>query len=514
MSGTVSTGSLASDASQVNASLRLSLRNHLTRQGQPALAAQVDTVLDTTPLSDTQARHTLRLLDLVRLGYDGTLNRAFHPVLWEAGVNDALGAYARTVIAEAPDWLAPLLLGASVGASTNGLRGVPIVYNVTVGALPPLLPPGQTQVVIAGAGDDATDGNNSRDLLAGFGGADTLQGGDGDDILIGGIGNDRLDAGDDNDRLSGGPGDDTLDGGPGRDIAWLDAALRSTVVTLDAGVMTAVHGGQTDTLRGVEELRFIDGGLSFDPASAAATVTRLHLAALGRVPTQLALNLWLDQYGPTSQIANLAAEFLAMPEFTARFGANLSNREFVAALYRQVLGREPEPAGLAFWTRGLDSSTENRPGVLTRIADSPENRAITAALHQGIWDRSEAARSVALLYDTALGRRPDAGGLGFWTAGIESRAATLDQVADLFVTSAEFGAAYGPLTNRAFAAVVHANTFGPGDARAEADITVALDAGRSRGATVLGLSQDFRHAIRLDASIGGETPDTYGIRLA
>ena len=72
----------------------------------------------------------------------------------------------------------------------------------------------------------------------------------------------------------------------------------------------------------------------------------------------------------------------------------------------------------------------------------------------------------------------------------------------------------GSVVNRAFAAVVHANTFGAGDARAEADITVALDAGRSRGATALGLSQDFRHVIRLDASIGGETPDIYGVQLA
>jgi Ca2+-binding RTX toxin-like protein len=109
--------------------------------------------------------------------------------------------------------------------------------------------------VVGGVGNDTLDGT---------GGADTLAGGHGDDRLHGGSGADTL---------SGGVGNDTLDGSLGTDVASFSLSRSTYEVTRDAaGTLTvrALSGTDgTDTVTGIETLRFSDGDLS------AADILRL-----------------------------------------------------------------------------------------------------------------------------------------------------------------------------------------------------------------------------------------------
>jgi hypothetical protein len=68
---------------------------------------------------------------------------------------------------------------------------------------------------------------------------------------------------------------------------------------------------------------------------------------------------------------------MAAPEFTAKFGANPSNDAFVTELYTNVLGRTPDPAGLAYW-EGQANSGMARDQLLVAFATSTENHALTA----------------------------------------------------------------------------------------------------------------------------------------
>jgi hypothetical protein len=63
--------------------------------------------------------------------------------------------------------------------------------------------------------------------------------------------------------------------------------------------------------------------------------------------------------------------FVHSAEFEARFGG-LSNRDFVAQLYRTALDREADPDGLAAWTRVLDAGADGRSGVAFGFANSTE----------------------------------------------------------------------------------------------------------------------------------------------
>jgi hypothetical protein len=104
----------------------------------------------------------------------------------------------------------------------------------------------------------------------------------------------------------------------------------------------------------------------------------LYQATYDRMPDYAGFEYWAGQAdarhlsGP--QLADI---FMAAPEFTAKFGANPSNDAFVTELYTNVLGRTPDPAGLAYW-EGQANSGMARDQLLVAFATSAENHALTA----------------------------------------------------------------------------------------------------------------------------------------
>jgi hypothetical protein len=67
------------------------------------------------------------------------------------------------------------------------------------------------------------------------------------------------------------------------------------------------------------------------------------------------------------------------------YGSNPSNSEFVVKLYNNVLHRDPDAGGLAFWVNLLNSNTLSRPEVLVGFSESTENKAaVLPAIENGI----------------------------------------------------------------------------------------------------------------------------------
>ena len=334
----------------------------------------------------------------------------------------------------------------------------------------------------------------------------TLTGSDGDDQAAGGPGNDRL---------AGTLGNDVLNGGAGRDYVDLTTiSVRASTVMPGSGGVVHQHGGQTDVYRNAEEIRFIDGRLALDADDAAAKVSRLYQAGLGRPAEQGGLNFWTDSLNAGVSLDALSASFLASAEFIARFGRP-DNGGYVDLLYGNVLGRAPDAVGRDFWVNTLANGTP-RASVLSSFSESLENKARTAPLQaSGIWDRDETAAQVARLYDTAFSRLPDVAGLANWKANLSGNVVTLSQVADAFVNSAEFQTAYGALSTQDFVATLYANALNRSADQAGLDFwSSTLNTGAlSRSATLLTFSESPEHQQLSAADIGGETPDTYGVRF-
>lgn len=101
-------------------------------------------------------------------------------------------------------------------------------------------------------------------------------------------------------------------------------------------------------------------------------VARLYVAAFGRTPEVDGFNFWLEQYsGANWNLPEMAEFFLTSTEFEERFG-DPDDEGFVTQLYNNVLGRDPDAGGLAYWVAELAGGM-GRSTLLLLFSESPEN---------------------------------------------------------------------------------------------------------------------------------------------
>ena len=154
------------------------------------------------------------------------------------------------------------------------------------------------------------------------------------------------------------------------DADFVQAAFRGFLCRdADAGALGAftnalangsvTHAGLVDTLMSSAEFSQFSG-----------PVSRLYLSAFQRVPDQAGLVNWVGYLKGGNSLQSVADYFASSPEFTLRYGS-LNDNDYVTQLYLNVLGRAPDPAGLADWT-GLLAGGRTRGQVLIGFSESPE----------------------------------------------------------------------------------------------------------------------------------------------
>lgn len=117
--------------------------------------------------------------------------------------------------------------------------------------------------------------------------------------------------------------------------------------------------------------------LGHDPTDWADDVYRLYRAILDREPDVAGLTGWVGVLAGGTSLETVAGNFMASPEFQAAYGG-ASDAQFVTLLYQNVLNRAPDAGGFATWT-GLLASGTPRETVALRFVQSPEFVSGTAA---------------------------------------------------------------------------------------------------------------------------------------
>ena len=277
----------------------------------------------------------------------------------------------------------------------------------------------------------------------GGGGGVALTGGAQAATLQGTAGNDTLTAGSAGDTLVGGAGSDTLTGGAGVDTAGYAGFVHDYVLNLSGGSGTVAGGreGGTDTLSAIENVKFLDGVLTFDPHSAAAEVVRLYDSFLGRAPDVAGFDSYLKFVASGHSFQDMADNAAASPEF-ANATAGLTDTQYVTYVYEHSLHREPDAGGLQTYVADLQNGAFTRTSLIVQAAESPEHVALTApVIAQGLWIPDEKVESLELLYDAAVQRQPDAYGLSGYAAELAA-GTTFRQIANQMSQSPEFLAAH------------------------------------------------------------------------
>ncbi len=104
-----------------------------------------------------------------------------------------------------------------------------------------------------------------------------------------------------------------------------------------------------------------------------AYVARIYTKALGRNPEIAGLKYWTAEINARRKTpVQVAEQFFFAPEFTNK---KLNNTAYVKVLYRTFMGREADRGGLNYWVGRLNRG-ESRKSVLEAFAGCPEFRKI------------------------------------------------------------------------------------------------------------------------------------------
>ncbi len=175
----------------------------------------------------------------------------------------------------------------------------------------------------------------------------------------------------------------------------------------DAGGLAAWKQALDSTLVTRSQLvgAFLDSG---EFRGVLSPVIRLYFAFFQRAPDAAGLQFWSNYYRGGNSLDDISLLFASSAEFAATYGA-LDNSGFVTLVYRNVLGRDPDPAGLAFWVGHLGSGIVTRGQLMLAFSESPEFRI-----------RMANREFVTMAYVGLLRRTPDPGGFAYWLAFAEA----------------------------------------------------------------------------------------------
>ena len=168
----------------------------------------------------------------------------------------------------------------------------------------------------------------------------------------------------------------------------------------------------------------------------------------------------------------------------------------IEGLYHTILGRDADPAGLAYWDAQLQAG-ESAAQVAGQFFQSPEYTTDV----------------VESYYTTYLGRAGDPAGVASWVAKLQAGASE-EQVAAAFLASPEYSAKH--VTDGDFVQSLYENVLGrAGDPAGINSWTQALEAGTSRGAVVASfISSPESDQRAIDADYNdflGRAGDTAGV---
>jgi hypothetical protein len=163
-----------------------------------------------------------------------------------------------------------------------------------------------------------------------------------------------------------------------RDTAVFPRALSDfTFTKTETGYTVPIPwGGYSVELTSIERALFTESkdALALSMAGNLGQVYRLYQAAFDRTPDKIGFGFWLAVSDAGQTLTAISQSFIDSAEFTDLYGANTSNTAFVDALYDNILHRDGDATGVAFWNGVLDHGT-SRADVLVEFAESVENRA-------------------------------------------------------------------------------------------------------------------------------------------
>jgi photosystem II stability/assembly factor-like uncharacterized protein len=166
-----------------------------------------------------------------------------------------------------------------------------------------------------------------------------------------------------------------------------------------------------------------------------------------------------------------------------------STNLFIRQAFRDFLKREATSTEISTWTTNFNNGTQNRASMLESFLSSAEF--------------GQKHAPVARLYLGAFNRVPQWTGQQYWAGQVGTR--TVAQIADAFVTSAEWITTYGTLDDTPYVNRIYQNTLGRAPTSTELSTALNALAGatKTRGGLLADLTQGttYQNATRAEVNM-------------
>ncbi len=226
------------------------------------------------------------------------------------------------------------------------------------------------------------------------------------------------------------------------------------------------------------------------PLPLDGQVSRLYSAYFGRRPDQAGFDFWVGRRASGQSLAAVSSNFATAPEFSSLYGS-LDNPAFVDLVYRNVVGRQADPAGRAFWIEYLNRGN-SRGALMVGFSESPEyvTRSATSA------PTTSSVGTIYRLYLAFFQREPDSAGQSYWVGRLDT-GTSLASIANGFVGSDEFQRISGCMSDEQFIQMIYRNVLiREADTAGLTYWTGRLASGMSRGAAMTGFSESPEFIVR------------------
>jgi hypothetical protein len=243
-------------------------------------------------------------------------------------------------------------------------------------------------------------------------------------------------------------------------VAAPDATVNSTAIVAEPAIVAtgvAVNGNESSALSNVTVATFTHGNASEPANDFAVTIhwgdgsTSAGAVSLsGGVYTVTGSHTYTDEGAFAISVSIVDDTASATAHSTATILEELlpdgtrgtANERFVSEAYRDLLHREVDPAGLAFWNSQLAQGA-TREQVIAGIQSTQEYREV----------------EVNGLYEQYLHRSADPSGLAAFSQHL-AHGDTVEQLASIIVSSAEYFHARGGDTNHGFVDALYHDALG------------------------------------------------------
>lgn len=256
---------------------------------------------------------------------------------------------------------------ANSGGTTVSVTGdAPVILFQGAGGVDASI--GNVSTAEGGSSAATVAGDEIERFVVGTAAADTITIVDGKNTQIIAGDGDEINAGTGHTIVIAAQGDSVVNGG-GNTVVQAAGNEEDFTVTVVAGVATIANAatGVSVELTDVNLVVLDDGdALVFADNEDEAAVANLYQAVFGRSADYSGLDFWYDRVEDGISLQRIAQGFLDSAEYT---GDTQTNAQFLDALYDNLLDRDGDTGGTAFWTEQLENGL-SRAEVLVAFAEA------------------------------------------------------------------------------------------------------------------------------------------------